>query len=184
MTEPNPADLDLLLLPIALELLECFRTALELQTNPPGIICLRAGDAVAADIGQTFDECCEGLAWVRPAGFYMSGTQTSPFPSPSTDEAIFACGVPAWGFSMEMGALRCIPTNHRLTCTEWTNVTAQQLADAKAMRAAVCCLEAAHDPGDVALGTWSPLGPAGGCLGGTWTVSFLVSNVCEVNCGP
>lgn len=179
----NPADIDMLLLPIALELLECLRTALSLETNPPLNICLRAGDSVTADLGQTYDECCEGLAWVRPAGFYMSGTQVSPFPSPSTDEAIYACGVPAWGLNLEMGVLRCVKSSGRLSCEDWNAAVIQQLADAKAMRAAVCCLESAHDPGDIALGTWTPIGPAGGCLGSSWDVSFLVSNVCEVDCG-
>ena len=184
MSEPiNPADMDLLLLPVALELLNCLCTALNQQTNPPEICCLRAGDSVTADIGQYYDECCSGLAYVRPAGFYMTGTQEGPFPSPSTDQAINACGVPAWGLQLEMGVLRCIQTSGQISCATWTDAVVQQLADAKAMRAAVCCLEQLHDPSDVALGAWTPIGPAGGCLGSVWQVSVQVSNVCEVECG-
>jgi len=184
MSEPvNSADIDLLLLPVALELLDCLCTALNLQTNPPAICCLRAGDSVTADIGVNYDECCSGLAYVRPAGFYMTGTQDGPFPSPSTDMALNACGVPAWGLRLEMGVMRCIKTDGQISCADWTAATVQQLADAKAMRAAVCCMEQAHDPGDIALGAWAPVGPAGGCLGSTWVVSVQVSNVCEVECG-
>jgi hypothetical protein len=181
--DPNPADIDLLLLPVALELLECLCTALNLETNPPGICCLRAGDSVTADIGQYYDECCQGLAWVRPAGFYMTGTIESPFPSPSTDASINACGIPAWGLQLEMGVLRCVKTQGLISCTEWNAAVIQQLADAKAMRKAVCCMEQLHDPGDVAVGAWTPVGPAGGCLGSTWAVSVQVSNICEVDCG-
>ena len=181
MTEPVPADIDSLLLPVAVNMLSCLCAALAEETTWPtdAICCLRAGDSAIQDVGQYFDECCQGMAYVRPAGFYMTGTVESPFPSPSTDAAISSCGVPAWGLQLEIGVFRCIRTDRPLTCAEWTEAVVRQLADAKAMRAAVCCLEQLYDPQSVALGLWTPVGPQGGCLGSIWPISVQVDNVCE-----
>lgn len=180
---PTPANdgQDLLLYPEAVLLLNCLRDALEAQPNPPGVICLRAGDHVVQDVGipgYSRDECCEGQAYVRIVGFYMTGGDSTPFPSPSTDAPISPCGIPAWGLQMEMGVFRCIRTDRSPTCTEWTLATQRQMSDAKAMRAALCCFEALHDPQTVAVGTWGPAGPDGGCIGSTWPVSVEV-----LNCG-
>lgn len=174
--------IDTLLLPEAIQLLECLCTALNNNPNPPEICCLRPGDTVIQDVGIpgfSVDECCAGQAYVKIAGFYMTGEGTSPFPSPSTDAPISPCGVPAWGLQLEMGVFRCIRTSSQLTCTEQTEAVIRQMADAKAMRCALDCFIALHDPQTVAVGNWSPAGPDGGCVGSTWQVSVEVLNSCE-----
>lgn len=181
--DPVPANdgTDGLLFPEAELLLACLRDALNAHPDPPGIICLRAGDHVIQDVGIpgfSQDECCAGQAYVRIVGFYMTGGDTTPFPSPSTDAPISPCDIPAWGLQLEMGVFRCVRTDRSLTCTEWTVAAARQMADAKAMRAALCCFQDLHDASTVAVGTWSPSGVSGGCLGSTWPVSVEV-----LNCG-
>lgn len=182
--EPAGGGEDTLLLPEAALLLECLEAALLANPNPPLDICLRAGDHVVQDVGIpgfSRDSCCRGQAYVRIVGFYMTGGDTTPFPSPSTDAPLSPCGIPAWGLQLEMGIFRCVRTDRSLTCTEWGVAMAQQMTDAKAMRAALCCFEALHDPSTVAVGTWSPAGPDGGCIGSTWPVSVEVLN-CGEDC--
>lgn len=174
---PGP-NADQLLFPAVQSLLVCLCTALSQQANPPGICCLRAGDSVVQDMGINLDECCTGQAYVRPAGFYATGDPNSPFPSPSTDAAITPCGVTAWGLQIEMGVFRCMPTTSPVSCAQWETVTLQHMADAKAMRTAICCWMTQYDPSSVSLGAWTPVGPDGGCIGSTWMVSIQIDN-CE-----
>lgn len=175
---PGPAA-DQLFFPAVQSLLVCLCTALNQQANPPDICCLRAGDSVVQDMGINLDECCSGQAYVRPAGFYATGDPNSPFPSPSTDAAITPCGVTAWGLQIEMGVFRCMPTTSPVTCAQWETVTLQHMADAKAMREAICCWMAQYDPSSVSLGQWAPVGPDGGCIGSTWMVSIQIDNCDE-----
>lgn len=174
--------IDTLLLPAAINLLNCLCAALNARPNPPAICCLRPGDSVVQDVaipGFSNDECCQGQAYVRFIGFYMTGGAESPFPSPSTDAPVSPCGVPAWGVQLEMGVFRCIRTDRQPTCPEYTEAVIQQMGDAKAMRQAACCFEELYDPESVALGQWSPAGPDGGCIGSTWQVSVEILNECE-----
>lgn len=169
---------DELLLPVAQELLSCLCAALNGQDNPPGICCLRAGDETIQDMGPFYDECCDGMAYVRVDGFYPTGAPDAPFPSPSSDFALTKCAPYAWGLSMEMGVFRCMSVES-VSCDEWGQVAAQQMADAKAMRAALCCFMQPRDSGDVAVGLWTPKGRDGGCIGSIWAVTAMVLNRCE-----
>lgn len=178
VTGPPGPSVDQLLLPVAQELLSCLCTALTELTTPPGICCIRVGDEATQDMGQNFDECCEGMAYVRIDGFYPTGGPDSPFPSPSSDFALSKCAPYAWGLSMEMGVFRCMNTEG-VTCDEWGLVAAQQMADARAMRQALCCFMQPRDGGDVAVGTWTPKGPDGGCIGSIWQITAMVINRCE-----
>lgn len=174
--------IDTLLLPEAVMLLDCLCTALQAYDNPPETCCLRPGDTVIQDVGIpgfSQDDCCRGQAYVKIAGYYMTGEGNSPFPSPSTDAPISPCGVPAWGLQLEMGIFRCIRTDRQPTCTEYTEAVIRQMTDAKAMRCALDCFISLHDPQTVAVGNWSPAGPDGGCVGSTWQVSVEVLNSCE-----
>lgn len=172
---------DTLLYPIAQELLACLCTALEANANEefpaPGICCIRAGDSTIQDMDGITDECCTGMAYVRIDGFYPTGGPTSPFPSPSSDFALNKCAPYAWGLQMEIGVFRCMSTGI-LPCEDWGYVALRQMNDAKAMRSAVCCFMRTRDQGDVAMGSWSPKGRDGGCIGGIMPVTAMVINRC------
>lgn len=173
---------DTLLLPVAEELLACLCTALEDLSSPtfpmPGTCCIRVGDSVINDMGEYYDECCEGLAYVRIVGYYATGGPTSPFPSPSSDFALTKCAPYAWGLQLEMGVFRCI-SSERILCPEWQLIAAQHMNDSKAMRQALCCFMKPRYGGDIASGTWTPAPRAGGCIGSTWTLTAMIRNQCE-----
>jgi hypothetical protein len=170
---------DTLLLPNANALLTCLCNALSANASQdypaPEICCLRVGEGVALDItNELVDECCQGLAYVRIDNFYPTGSADAPFPSPSSDFALDRCSPYAWGLQMEMGVYRCV--SNQPTCDEWTIAAQRQMLDAKSMRQALCCFMRNLDPGTVSMTPWQSKGPEGGCVGGTMTITVMVTN--------
>ncbi len=172
------AGADTLLFPYAQNLLDCLCSILASTSNPPGICALRAGNQAIQDIGPTFDECCEGQAYVRITGFTPTGLQQAPFPAGNEDQIVPACGIPAWSLHFEVGIFRCMDTEGHLSSAEWANIAAQQMLDAKSIRLAICCFIAERELKTTAVGAWTPQGPEGGCIGGTMPLSIEV-----LNCG-
>lgn len=163
---------DPLVMPTARELLECFAVELEKVTSPPKYVQLRAGSVVDYLLSTSADECCQGLAWVRPSSFFPnSGT------FPTQDAAPQPKGVTGWAFTLELGVVRCMPTpdEHSIvSAEEWDAVTQAVMDDAAAMRRAICCwIEQAPGRAKRVLpGIWSPLDIEGGCVGGVLPVTF------------
>lgn len=161
---------DPVVMPLARELLECFEQELAKVEDPPMHVQLRPGNVVAHLISTTSDECCEGLAWVRPDPFFpSSGT------FPAQDETPLPKGTSAWAVTLELGAVRCAPTpdaDRNPTAAEWEATTQAVMDDAAAMRRAVCCfIEAADGRAKRVLpGAWQPLAVEGGCVGGVMQV--------------
>lgn len=173
---------DTLLLPAAQQLLACLCDALTDLATPqfpvPGQCCIRVGESVVLDLDENTNECCQGLAYVRIAGFYPTGSPGALFPNPSSDFALSKCAPYAWALQLEMGVFRCI-TADLITCPEWEVIAAQHMNDAKAMRRALCCFMEPRDGSTVATGTWTPSGRSGGCIGSTWDISVEINNRCE-----
>lgn len=157
---------------LAGDLLACLCAALAPNPNPPRYCCLRGGDEVAQDItARSGDECCEGLGYVKVNGIYPS----TNFPEPDTEA--LTC-VPAWAVELEMGVFRCAPgqVGTLVPCETWTSTAQQLMHDAQAMRRAFCCLVDGLPAGTGVLPQgWVPLGPQGGCTGGTMTVLVQVA---------
>jgi hypothetical protein len=169
---------DTLLFPFANTLLDCLCAAVSANSSElypaPEICCLRAGEAVALDISnEAVDECCRGLAFVRIDNFYPTGSQSAPFPSPSSDFALDKCSPYAWGLNMEMGIYRCIGD---ADCDRWNYVAQRQMLDAKSMRQALCCFMQPLDAQTVSVTPWQAKGPEGGCIGGTMGITVMVTN--------
>lgn len=156
-------DLDPLLTPLAapiIDLVTCVCN--ELQTTGAGPVCwcgLWPGGLVSweycSDCGN--DAC--GMAWVRVAG----ANPYEVFPTVAIDDR---CTLPI-AVTIELGALRCLPQpadGEILSETAMAEVTLGQLADMWALRRSVICCRA-----DFGLGVYTPVGPAGGCIGGVWT---------------
>ena len=157
---------DPLVMPLAREMLECYEQELAKVLSPPTYIQLRPGNVVAHLLSLYEDECCEGLAWVRPAPFFPSSAVF-----PVLDSAPPKGGVTGWAVTLELGAVRCAPTGDEKripTSVEWDAATQAVMDDAAAMRRAICCFidAKAGRSSRVLPGTWQPIEVQGGCVGG------------------
>ena len=155
-------------LPAAQALLGFLAQALMDHSDPAMHIEIRSGSEVVFDLSQNEDLCCEGLAWVR------MGNATPGFPG--TDATVRHCVIPVWSLQLEMGIVRCAPVGSDteiVTASEHATVAALLAEDFMAMRRALCLWHAAHGY-DYTLGPWTPVGPAGGCVGSTITVTAQI----------
>lgn len=163
---------DPMVMPMAREMLACLDQELAKVLNPPEYVQLRPGNVVAHLLSTTEDECCSGLAWVRPSSFFPS---SSVFPV--QDPQPIRGGVNAWAVTLELGAVRCAPTGdeHRIpTGEEWDGTVQAVMDDAAAMRRAICCFIDAKQgrSARVLPGIWQPVEVQGGCVGGILPVTI------------
>jgi hypothetical protein len=160
-------------MPLARELLECYRQELAKLANPPLHIGLRPGSVVDFLMSTGDDECCEGLGWVRPAAFYPSSATF-----PVQDAAPNKQGVGAWAVTLELGLVRCAPTPDADSIPsddDWEAVTEAVMDGAAAMRRAICCFidaDRANRLQRVLPGIWQPVQVEGGCVGGILPVTL------------
>jgi hypothetical protein len=80
------------------------------------------------------------------------------------------------GIMLEIGVMRCIRIEDNglsLPAEEMLEATRLQTADMLAMMQAVRCCSGL-DSNQYVMGTYTPLGPDGGLVGGTWALSVLV----------
>lgn len=163
---------DPLMMPPAREMLECLGQEIAKVASPPKYVQLRPGNVVAHLLSLNEDECCEGLAWVRPAGFSPSSAAF-----PAVDTAPPPKGVSAWVVTLELGAVRCAPVGDEgaiPTAAQWDTTVQAVMDDAAAMRRAICCfIDAVPGRAKVVLpGTWQPVEVQGGCVGGIIPVTL------------
>jgi hypothetical protein len=117
--------------------------------------------------GECADGGC-GMGWVRLDGAYPF----TAFPVEETEIAS-TCGT-FTGYTIEVGALRCMPQNEDgqpLGPDVTLGLAVDQARDMLALRSAILCCPAWPD-WPVLLGSWQPLGPEGGCVGGFWTFAL------------
>ena len=119
-----------------------------------------------------WDDCCEGQLWVRVTS--VSQAYITPR---GGGAAASQCQPVRWDLSLAVGILRCAavldddgnaPTPRAITAD-----AAEMVEDMGSLADAVIC----HDSTDlerVTLGSWTPLGPQGGCHGGEWAVTATV----------
>lgn len=163
---------DPLVMPFAMEMLDCLEQEIAKVEDPPLYVGLRPGNVVDHLLSTVEDECCSGLAWVRPAGFWPS---SAVFP---TQDTVAQKTAPlAWAVVLELGSVRCAPTpgpNAIPTTEEWMATTQVVMDDAAAMRRAICCFMEAEPSrkGKVLVGQWQPLSVQGGCVGGIIPVTI------------
>lgn len=182
---------DPLVMPLAQEMLVCLDQEIAKVESPPKYVQLRPGDVVAHLLATDgADECCEGLAWVRPAGFAPSSVIDQ---FPAIDATPRAEGVTGWAVVLEIGAIRCAPTpdaSRLPTAEEWETVTQAVMDDAAAMRRAICCFieglsgSLKQSRLRVLAGAWEPLPIAGGCVGGVMTVTVRGPECDCADAGP
>lgn len=147
------------------ELRECLCNALTDFGAGPVCWCgLYPGQQVAWEFcGECAGDHC-GMGYVRLA---------SAFPQDGNLSAILSgrCTT-SLAYTLNVGALRCLPyggaDGEPPSEADMLAATLDQAADMMAIRKAIeCCFGKA----DHAMGTWQPLGPSGGCVGGEWLVA-------------
>lgn len=165
------AILDPVVMPLAYEMLACLEQEISRVLKPPKYVGLRPGSTVDFLLSTSEDECCEGLAWVRPVLFVPSSGRF-----PLQDEEPPVPAVASWAITLELGAVRCAPTLNETaipTVNQWNDVVQAVMDDAAAFRRAICCFIDA-DPINrkraVLPTQWQPVDVAGGCVGGTLQV--------------
>lgn len=126
------------------------------------------GEAAAGDYFNC-GGAANGMAWVRLANSYMATSVGQ------ADLTIGNCAKDI-GFDVEVGIMRCAPVasvnGTPPTAAAVNDAAAQQLLDMQALyRAIACCDEI--DSKDHIIGTYTPLGPEGGVVGGILTVSLI-----------
>lgn len=170
-------NIDRVAMGLAEELLACLCTALaETTGGAPCFCCASAGERPPA-----MDYCCDcgqghGQAWVRVVRIFPAAAR---FPQLSTD--VEQCRLGSWGVELEVGAYRCaaVPDNrgNPPSCARVTRDAEVIVDDAAAMRRAITCCFASSDR-DQVVGEWRPIGPSGGCVGGSMTVQVRASDCC------
>lgn len=161
--------------PILDQLLGCLELEVAKVPVPPKLACLRPGTEIALLLSKYRDECCEGLAWVRPVSVYPS----TEFPEQDTTAgAAGNCGVIQWAVVVEVGVARCAPrpeADELVECSQWTADVHEIMHDAAAIRRAITCCFADLDIDRRFLpGIWTPLTVEGGCMGGFQQVVVAV----------
>src|ERR1041384_5337452 len=156
------------------ELLICLGTAAADISAPPANQSLRAGAAIALDISQTQNECCDGLAWVRVGDEFLSNV----FPG-EDGGLISSCGASSWEVELEAGIARCAATgdiNSTPTYDDHYTLAVLLEEDAAAIRRAVCCFVAQWNAKmwKTSVSRLSKFGPEGGCAGTIVTVTAQV----------
>jgi hypothetical protein len=105
-----------------------------------------------------------GQAWVR----LVTGYPSKAVGQPDTSVGNLESGL---GFTIEVGILRYFPIQSEAMEDEDILIASeQQITDMMAIYRAITCCPALTVK-DYILGTYTPLGPAGGLAGGQWTLS-------------
>lgn len=172
---------DTLIIPEATRLLACLQTQLALNPNPPGEVCLRAGDMFIQDVNGELSvdkACCLGTAYVRITDKFPS----SNFPAPDTEPAKKGSCMPvSFGVQLIMGVARCIPeigTPAGPDCADWTQAAQQDADDLDAMTKALCCWSDGLRPGKLWLAQVSTVQMTADCIERQWPILMQVGKCC------
>jgi hypothetical protein len=156
--------------PAMTRLAECLCTEILDAGLPPTCFCgVMPGEIVDA----SYVTKSEGMAWVRMVGAYPYTT------FPAADLTGNTCVMPI-GFELEVGTLWCAPVardargNPPTPPAQFASTEIQMAAMAAMHRAIVCCMP--RERGTSTLGTYTPIGPAGATVGGTWQL-FIAGGV-------
>ena len=166
----GPADL---VWPKLEELLSCLESKLSEYQAEACRTFIAPGSTPAWDVCCECEQDAEGMAWVQLNSVFP----TDDFPDIQTDA--MRCPPSGYGAEVAVSILRCAsvmddhgrpPSSDRLTAE------ARKLArDRSIMLEAVrCCYLQDADPGSYVIGSWVPLGPDGGCVGGQFSLTIAV----------
>lgn len=160
--------------PVAQKLATCVSDHLAMCGYPVRQASLVPGLTSPADVCCAGDDADpgDGMAWVA----------VGPITATKPDGATGACGY-MYEATITVGLYRCAPTldvnGDPPTPQELEDAALANLRDAAIVRQAIgCCWPRAVplDPSDWDMGTWTPYGPEGGCMGGTHLVTLYFAD--------
>lgn len=171
---------DQMVMPLAALALNCLTAEVAKLANPPAKVQMRPGRTFTALADQTQDECCAGIAYVRPSTQIPT---TGHWPQPLSDvdgPSASRGNPPYYAAVLELGIWRCIPTVSNVegeegmvpTAAQWLQATQDQLDDAAALRRVACCLRLLLENDSVIAGNVEPLENQGPCGGVSMTVTL------------
>lgn len=154
-------------------LAECLCDTITAEGVPAVCFCgVVPGEAAASDYFGT-GNCTKGvcgMAWVRLVNMYPSTSVGI------ADVTVGNCSKEL-GLDVEVGIMRCYQSarderGNPPTLAYVAEATAQQVLDAEVMYKAISCCDdiSSHD---LVVGTYQPLGPEGGVVGGFWMLSMI-----------
>lgn len=167
--------------PILQKLLDCVTVAL-VDCGYPA-----CNYYLSADANPAWDDCCEcdtgnGRVWVQLVSIV-------PDVSPGYSNTSLVDCATEMAANVSINILRCAPvsdTNGRPpSVADLTAAAKGQMRDAAIMRSAIRCCFAQDDPqnhpesvdaANVSFGEWTPLGPDGGCMGGSQVVQVMFTD--------
>lgn len=152
--------------PLLTDLASCLCREITDAGLPEPCFCgVLPGAQVALDYCTSCDDGRCGMAWTRLAAILPVLSET-PVPR--------RCQV-GLVISIEAGVVRCAPMpdddGNPPSMAEQFEATALQMADQAAIQRALLCCSGIEAP---VLGAYQPLGPLGGCVGGSWTANFTL----------
>jgi len=171
LDEPPPMMMDNLLWDRLADLAACLCTQIEDPANGVPEVCFcgvvpgeQASAIMAA--GNCAAGAC-GMAWVRMMSTYPMKAIGVVDATPGN------CGA-SLGADIEMGILRCFSLGDESgrgpTMSQLMYSTRLQVADSVVMQKAILCCNLS--PKEFVLNTYTPLGPAGDLVGGSWQMSI------------
>lgn len=148
----------------------CLCAQIEADGSPPTCFCgVVPGEAAASLYGGNCRNAC-GMAWVRLSLLYPS----SAVGEQNTEIGNCSGGL---GADIEIGIMRCVKIGDNFgnapTDDELLGASTQQAIDAMTLFRTVFCCDAI-DSKDVIVGSYTPIGPAGGLVGGSLSMSVAI----------
>lgn len=147
--------------PAAASILECVKNRL---STPVALVTVAPGASVA------YDNCCDGELWIRVTG-------TAPVADPV--KASGELCVTRTQVNIEIGVIRCalgvISDRGFPTAAEMTADAMQTFKDRIEVLEGLTCCDYPRLT-NLRVGTWTPLGPNSGCVGGQWAASFRIDD--------
>lgn len=162
--------------------LDCLTMAVTGNPGAPAVLCMRVGLEVVHDLDMVTDLCCEGLGYVTIGDTWVS---SASFPEQDiVRQANAVCLFPAWGQTIKMGIVRCVPVmgeqGSMPTCQEYTDAHVQNVYDSISLRRAACCLRTWVQTNMLGMSvviqrqTQGP--PLGGCIERSVTIDIQFPN--------
>lgn len=177
---------DQMVMPIVTKAHQLLMVQMATLGAPPMHVQMRPGGTFTPLHDQYRDECCDGIAWVRP------GSQTPTGGSWPT--ALFGVDGPSasratpvyYAVQLELGLERCMPLvsnvegegNAFPTAAQWEQATLEHLDDAAALRRTVTALRSFYGNDAVLFGPVTPLQNEGQC-GGQIVVVTVRAPACD-----
>jgi hypothetical protein len=156
-------------------LLDCVTENLDAVGVPVCRAFVHPGSMAPWDACGVSEGGAEGQAWVAVERVYP----VDPFPQ--QDLSSQRVGLVEFAADVIVGVLRCAATvddqgNPPPAAAVMADSVAQTRDLAILRDALLCCYYPSvdSDPGEFRLGTWEPLGPQGGCVGGQWRATIRI----------